>query len=223
MGMLVFLHTSPVHIATFDALRDRLAPGLAIRHAVREDLLALAMAQGGLNAAVEAQTFSAFSEILAAGAGALVCTCSTLGPLAEVFDADSPVPVMRIDRPMADNAVLQASHVAVCAALSTALASAAALVRSSARDMERPGVTVHDHLFAGAWKYFERGDMDTYYREVARGLRGAALTADLILLAQASMHGAIAYCPDITVPIWSSPETGFRAALALIDYEEKTS
>lgn len=220
--MLVFLHTSPVHIATFDGLRDRLAPGLAIRHVVREDLLAAALTQGGINAAVEAQTFSAFSEIVAGGTGALVCTCSTLGPLAETFDSDSPVPVLRIDRPMADNAVLQASHIAVCAALSTALISAVELVRSSARDMERPGVTVHEHLFAGAWKYFEQGDMDAYHREVARGLRGAALTADLILLAQASMQGAIAHCPDITVPIWSSPETGFRAALALINHKEKT-
>ena len=40
--------------------------------------------------------------------------------------------------------------------------------------------------------------MDAYHREVARGLRGAALTADLIILAQASMHGAIAHCPEIT-------------------------
>ncbi|MSP42919.1 MAG: hypothetical protein EXR08_06075 [Alphaproteobacteria bacterium] len=218
--MLVFLHTSPVHIATFDGLRDRLAPGLAIRHVVREDLLAAALCQGGINSAVEAQTFSAFSEIVGGGTGALVCTCSTLGPLAEIFDRDSPVPVMRIDRPMADSAVLQASHIAVCAALSTALSSAVALVRSSAADIERPGVTVHEHLFAGAWKFFERGDMEAYHREVARGLRGAALTADLILLAQASMQGAAAYCPELTVPIWSSPETGFRAALALIDHKE---
>lgn len=220
--MLVFLHTSPVHIAIFDALRDRLAPGLTLRHVVREDLLALAIAQGGDTAVLEAETFGALSALTTGDARAIVCTCSTLGPLAEVFDAGSPVPVMRIDRPMADNAVLQASHIAVCAALSTALTSAAALVRSSAIDMERPGVTVHDHLFAGAWKYFERGDMDAYHREIARGLRGAALTADLILLAQASMHGAIGHCPDIQIPVWSSPETGFRAALALIEHEGNT-
>lgn len=218
--MMVFLHTSPVHIATFDALRDRFAPDVEIRHAVREDLLALALAEGGMTPGVEAQTRLALNALLTEDAQILVCTCSTLGPVAEAFDADASVPVMRIDRPMTDNAVMLGNHIAVCGALSTALASTMELAHASAKDMHRGGVTIMDHLFASAWKYFERGDIDAYHKEVARGLRGAALTADVIVLAQASMHGAIAYCPEITIPIWSSPETGFRAALALIDYKE---
>ncbi|MEQ1888517.1 MAG: hypothetical protein ABL951_04965 [Alphaproteobacteria bacterium] len=219
--MIVFLHTSPVHTATFDGLRDRFAPDIAIRHVVREDLLELAVAQGGVTPEVAAATVAALAGIVTQAPEIIVCTCSTIGPVAEIFDADAPIPVMRIDRPMADNAVMQGSYIAVCGAISTALHSAVALVRSSAKDMDRGGVTITDHLFASAWKYFQRGDMVAYHREVARGLRGAALTADLILLAQASMAGAIAYCQDIAIPIWSSPETGFRAALALIDYEEK--
>lgn len=221
--MIVFLHTSPVHIATFDGLRDRFAPDLEIRHVVREDLLERAVTQGGVTPAVEATTLAALSELATGDAQIIVCSCSTLGPVAESFDADAPIPVMRIDRPMADNAVMLGNHVAVCGAISTALASTMALLQSSARDMDRSNVTLIDHLFASAWKYFQQGDMDAYHREVARGLRGAALTADIIILAQASMHGAIAHCPEITIPIWSSPETGFRAALALIGYEEKTA
>ena len=221
--MIVLLHTSPVHIATFDGLRDRFAPDLEIRHMVREDLLERAVTQGGVTPAVEAATLAALSELATGDAQIIVCSCSTLGPVAESFDADAPIPVMRIDRPMADNAVMLGNHVAVCGAISTALASTMALLQSSARDMDRSNVTLIDHLFASAWKYFQQGDMDAYHREVARGLRGAALTADIIILAQASMHGAIAHCPEITIPIWSSPETGFRAALALIGYEEKTA
>lgn len=220
---MVFLHTAPVHIATFDGLRDRFASDLAIRHVVREDLLERAIAQGGVTPAVEAAVLAALSELATGDAQILVCTCSTLGPVAESFDADAPIPVMRIDRSMADNAVMLGNHVAVCGAVSTALISTMALLQSSAKDMDRANVTLIDHLFASAWKYFQQGDMDTYHREVARGLRGAALTADIIILAQASMHGAIAHCPEITIPIWSSPETGFRAALALIDYKEKTA
>ncbi|HEX4891317.1 MAG TPA: aspartate/glutamate racemase family protein [Alphaproteobacteria bacterium] len=221
--MIVFLHTAPVHIATFDALRDRFAPDLAIRHVVREDLLENAVTQGGVTPEIEAAATAVLAGIMTGGVQAIVCTCSTLGAVAESFDAEAAIPVIRIDRPMADNAVMLGNHIAVCGAASTALASTMALLHSSAKDMDRANVTLIDHLFASAWKYFERGDMDAYHREVARGLRGAALTADLIILAQASMHGAIAHCPEITVPIWSSPETGFRAALALIDYEEKTT
>lgn len=220
--MIVFLHTAPVHIATFDALRDRFAPDLAIRHVVREDLLQQAITQGGVTPEIAAAAISALNEIMTADAQAIVCTCSTLGAVAEAFDTTAPIPVIRIDRPMADNAVLGANHIAICGAVSTAVAAVRELLLSSARDMDRANVTIVDHLFAGSWKYFQQGDMEMYHREVARGLRGAALTADIIVLAQASMHGAIAHCPEITIPVWSSPETGFRAVLALIDYEEKS-
>lgn len=214
---ITFLHTAEIHIATFDALRARIAPEVKIRHILRADLLEQAVAAGGVSPVIEAATRSALAEAIGAETRVLVCTCSTLGPVAEQHDADAPVPVMRIDRPMADQAVLQAKNIAVCAALPAALAAAAALVRSSAEYLQKPNVIVRDHLFPGAWKYFEQGDMETYRQEIARGLRGAAFSAELILLAQASMEGAAALCPDIAIPIWSSPETGFRAALALLD------
>ena len=214
---IVFLHTSDVHIATFDALRARIAPEVKVRHILRADLLEQALAAGGITPEVEAATRGALEQAIGVDTRVLVCTCSTLGAVAESFDADAPIPVLRIDRPMADQAVLQAKNIAVCAALPTALTATAALVRSSAEYLQKPNVIVRDHLFPGAWKYFEKGDRDAYAAEIARGLRGAAFSAELILLAQASMEGAVALCPDIPIPIWSSPETGFRAALALLE------
>ena len=44
---VTFLHTSPLHINTFENLRDRLAPGLKLRHVVREDLLKQAGRRAG--------------------------------------------------------------------------------------------------------------------------------------------------------------------------------
>lgn len=218
--MIVFLHTSDAHVATFDALRGRIAPETALRHVVRPDLLGLAIAQGGITGAVREAAFAAMTGALTPEAQVLVCTCSTLGPVAEAYDAEAPVPVLRIDRPMADQAVLQATHIAVCGTLATAVNATTALVRSSAEYLQQPNVTVTGHLFAGAWPLFERGELDAYYRALAPGLRGAALGADLILLAQASMAPAIALCAGIDIPIWSSPETGFRAALALLPSRE---
>jgi len=214
---IVFLHTSDAHIATFDALRARIAPEVKIRHILRADLLEQAVAAGGVSSAVEAAARDALAAAIGKETRVLVCTCSTLGQVAEQHDADAPVPVMRIDRPMADQAVLQAKNIAVCAALPTALSATAALVRTSAEYMQKPNVMVRDHLFSAAWKHFEQGNMEAYAAEIARGLRGAAFSADLILLAQASMEGAVALCQDIAIPIWSSPETGFRAALALME------
>ncbi len=44
--MLTLLHTSPVHVPVFDALRDREHPGLEMRHVVHEELLAKARSGG---------------------------------------------------------------------------------------------------------------------------------------------------------------------------------
>ncbi|EHN78423.1 hypothetical protein SMCF_2038, partial [Streptomyces coelicoflavus ZG0656] len=44
--MLALLHTSPVHIPVFDALRDAAHPGLALRHHVDAGLLERARSEG---------------------------------------------------------------------------------------------------------------------------------------------------------------------------------
>ncbi|PAX84113.1 arylsulfatase, partial [Streptomyces albidoflavus] len=44
--MLALLHTSPVHVPVFDALRDRQRPGLTLRHTVAPDLLDRARREG---------------------------------------------------------------------------------------------------------------------------------------------------------------------------------
>ena len=43
----------------------------------------------------------------------------------------------------------------------------------------------------------------------------------LILLFQTSIEGAFALCRDFDISIWSTPETGFRMALSLIDRMER--
>jgi len=219
--MIVFLHTSPVHVARFDALRDRIAPGQRIRHVVREDLMDRTIAEGGLTPDIQAAARQALADALTPEVKALVCTCSMIGQVAEAYDAEASVPVLRVDRPMTDQAVMQARNIAVCATYPLSLAATVALVRSSADYLQRPKVIVTEHLFPAAWPLFESGEMEAYFQAVALGIRGVSLSADLILLAQASMEGAIPLCGDIDIPIWSSPEIGFRTALSLIENMEK--
>lgn len=219
--MIVFLHTSSVHVERFDALRDRIAPGQGIRHVVREDLMDQAIAQGGLTPEIRAMAREVIIGALTPDVKALVCTCSMVGQVAEAYDAEAAVPVLRVDRPMTDQAVLQARNIAVCATYPLSLAATLALVRSSAEYLQKSDIIVTEHLFPAAWPLFESGEMEAYYQAVALGIRGASLTANLILLAQASMEGAIPLCGDVGIPIWSSPEIGFRTVLSLIGSMDK--
>ncbi|PKQ06980.1 MAG: arylsulfatase [Alphaproteobacteria bacterium HGW-Alphaproteobacteria-11] len=207
---IAFLHTAAVHIDTFDALAREIAPGLTTTHAVREDLLAATEKAGGLTAAVSLRTQEALLA-LAEGGARVVCTCSTLGPAAEAAAQEAEIPVMRIDRPMADAAVRAGRVIGVCAALAPTLAPTRALIENSAARAGRD-VRVREFLFDDVWAAFREGRLDDYYGGIAGRLADAARHVDVLVLAQASMAPAADLCGALSAPLLSSPRIGFAEA-----------
>jgi hypothetical protein len=201
---LTLLHTAQAHQATFDTLRDRIAPGVRLTHLVRPDLLI--RAQVGIDSAL----ISDVSDIVTAAAAPVVCTCTTIGAVAASAGA------IRIDAPMmqaaaqSDGAILlayclQSTRTPSLDLLQTALSAA----QSAAR--------VHLLYLGDLWPLFEAKETTAFHAALA-----AAITAELtrqpdvtaVVLAQASMAGAAALLSDIAIPVFSSPESALRAALA---------
>ncbi|KUF13658.1 aspartate/glutamate racemase family protein [Streptomyces silvensis] len=219
---LALLHTSPVHIPVFDALRDADHPGLGLRHVVREDLLARAGADGV--DAVAADVGAALAEA-AAGADAVLCTCSTLGGVAESGGA-AGVPVLRVDRPMAAAAVRAGATVAVVATVASTLGPTAALVAEEAARAGHPGdrFELRTVLVDGAWERFVAGDREGQLRLVADAVERVAPSVDAVVLAQASMADAADRVSAVVrVPVLASPRTGLAAAARLCDRDRPRS
>ncbi|AKZ59622.1 hypothetical protein SAM23877_6577 [Streptomyces ambofaciens ATCC 23877] len=204
--MLALLHTSPVHVPVFDALRDEAHPGLELRHHVDAGLLDRARREGpqAVTDAVRAVLRRAAAE----GARAVLCTCSTIGAVAESAAGDAGVPVLRVDRPMAAAAVAAGSRVVVLGALRSTLEPTVALVEEEARRAGRP-VEVRALLVDGAWSRFEAGDTEGFARVVAEAA-DAVTDADVIVLAQASMAPARERA-GTAVPVLASPAPGLAA------------
>lgn len=120
MTALAFLHTAEVHIAGFERLIQAQAPGLRVHHAVAALLLEQARRLGTDDPGVRAALQQTLTEMArSSGARLLVCTCSTLGALAEQVDGGSRFPSVRIDRPMAERALALGSRVLLLAALAS--------------------------------------------------------------------------------------------------------
>ncbi|MCL7378096.1 aspartate/glutamate racemase family protein [Streptomyces sp. NPDC057539] len=204
--MLALLHTSPVHVPVFDALRDADHPGLVLRHLVDESLLSRARAEGP--DAVAADVESALAGAVAEGATAALCTCSTIGEVAERAAPALGVPVLRVDRPMAV-AAAAADRVVVVAALDSTLGATVALIRQEAGERR---IEVRTVLVEGAWERFEAGDRDGYLNAVAAAV-DSVTEADVIVLAQASMADAAERATS-DIPVFSSPRPGLNAAAA---------
>ncbi|SEC74200.1 hypothetical protein SAMN05216489_01504 [Streptomyces sp. 3213] len=204
--MLALLHTSPAHVPVFDALRDEDHQGLELRHYVDEDLLARARREGP--EAVTDAVRDALREAVADGARAVLCTCSTIGAVAESAGVGVGVPVLRGDRPMAAAAVAAGARVVVAATLESTLRPTAALIEEEARRIGR-SVIVRTLLVDGAWARFESGDTEGCARLVADAV-DAVTDADAIVLAQGSMAGA-QQLTTTPVPVLSSPRLGLGA------------
>ncbi|MEU9621067.1 aspartate/glutamate racemase family protein [Streptomyces sp. NPDC088251] len=203
---LVLLHTSPVHVPVFDALRDTDHPGLALRHLVYEDLLTRARESGPESVSGEIRALLAGA--VAEGASAVLCTCSTIGGVAESAAATLGVPVLRVDRPMAA-AAAERKRVVVLATVTGTLEPTLALLAEEAGD--RP-VEVRTVMVDGAWACFEAGDRDGYLDRIAAAA-DAVTDADVIVLAQASMADAVTRTAT-GIPVLSSPRPGLAAAAA---------
>ncbi|MEU8590851.1 aspartate/glutamate racemase family protein [Streptomyces sp. NPDC048664] len=204
-GTLALLHTSPVHVPVFEALRDASRPGLGLQHFVAEDLLLRARERGPEDVADAVRAL--IGEAVGAGADAVLCTCSTLGVVAERAAAQVGVPVLRVDRPMAAAAVAAGPRIVVVAAVESTLEPTVALIRQEAAGR---AVEVVARVVDGAWERFEAGDTEGYAQAVAAGVDGV-VDADVIVLAQASMTVA-RHLVTTALPVLASPESGFAAA-----------
>ncbi|MGW0462842.1 aspartate/glutamate racemase family protein [Streptomyces tendae] len=207
--MLALLHTSPVHVPVFDALRDAAHPGLELRHHVDAGLLERARRDGP--EAVAEPVEAALTRAVAEGARAVLCTCSTIGGVAEAAAAGVGVPVLRVDRPMAAAAVAAGPRVLVLAALGSTLAPTVALIEEEARRADRP-VELRTRVVNGAWSRFEAGDGEGYLRRVTEAA-DSVTGADVIVLAQASMAPA-REATRVSVPVLASPAPGLAAGAA---------
>ena len=218
--LIACLHTAGSNAALFDAaLRALGAPGARLAHHVQPDLLAEAEAAGGLTPALSARTAAALRG-LALHAGAVLLTCSTLGPAAGdahgaalaaplpiVPHPTSRVPILRVDAALAQEAVRHGGSVVVLCTAPTTLDPTRCLFENAAR---ATGASVRVQLVPGAWAAFHAGEAACYHVLVAEAADAAAGTGAVVALAQASMAPAAALARRTPL---TSPAAGLHAAL----------
>lgn len=210
---LTLVHTVPALADTFDQLLAELAPDVPVRHVVHGELLRDALAAGELTAEIRGRTSKALLVEAAKGPGVVLCTCSTVGPGADDARAAAAIPVLRVDRPMAEQAVALGKRIVVAATVDTTIGPTLDLLDETARRLGRE-IELRPVVFDAARAKLLDGDAEGYARIIADGLHGAATDADVIVLAQASMAPALDLCHDIETPILTSPRSGLEAAVA---------
>ena len=211
---IAFLHTAAVHVETFSQLVSELETGISVRHIVDEKLLEDAC-RLGITPALCERIDAAMLAATSTGAEVVVCTCSTIGGVAEQSGARYGFKSVRIDRAMANEAVKISRRILVVAALESTLGPTRELIEDSAKQLDNaPEIDVL-HI-EGAWRHFENGESEAYHQAIAAVIKACWQNYDAIVLAQASMAKASELCDGVDAPILSSPRMGVHAAASEI-------
>ena len=209
---VAFLHTAGEHVASFDALMAEVAPNLAIRHDVDKSLLADARVAGDIGVELASRIEQAMLNAASSGARVVVCTCSTIGGVAERAGQGPSLITQRIDRAMADAAARLGPRILIVASLRSTVEPTRQLIAGSASRMGRP-VSFREMVVADAWQYFERSMPEAYIDRITNAVKASFDESDVIVLAQASMAGAVERCRDLKTPVLASPRLGVAAAI----------
>lgn len=209
MPRLALIHTVPALVERFRPLVESALPGWTFADQVDESLLSDTIREGRLTEGTQAR-LAAHVRAAATDADAVLVTCSTLGEAVDALRPSVGVPLFRIDRGMAQEAVRSGTRIGVLATLPTTLGPTCRLIRDTAQAMNRE-VTIIERLCDGAFALLAAGERADHDRLVREAFEELAPQVDIVVLAQASMANALPASALGTVPVLTSPELGIAA------------
>ena len=180
---------------------------------VDESLIQDTIRSGNLRKVTMRRLVDQIASAEAAGADAVLVTCSSIGPGVTLAQQLFDLPVLRIDEAMAEEAVRQADTIGVLATLRTTLDPTAALLRKKAANAGRR-VELVECLCQDAFPAVLAGDTETHDRLLRKALVEDLKGVDVIVLAQASMARVVATLAPGTLQaqVLSSPELAVLSA-----------
>lgn len=203
---VALLHTSPTMVPVFKSLVEELLPDASVFNMVDESLLRDIIREGRCPPSTARRLVGHVLAAEQAGAGIILVTCSSMGPAVEAARPLCSAIVLRVDEPMADNAIAVGRRIVVLATLPSTLAPTVSLIESRAA---RAGKTIElrSRVIDGAFAAVISGDGAKHDALVSAALREESARSDVLVLAQASMARVVDALPaeQRRVPVLSSP------------------
>jgi Asp/Glu/hydantoin racemase len=199
VNRLGIVHTVALLAPAFADLAAELLPGVETAVIADELLLKRTIRDGGVDDITRDRLRSHVAALSDFGVDAVLVTCSSVGDVVDEIASDAAVPVIRVDRAMAERAVELGPRVGVLATLPTTLEPTTRVVQGAG------DATVVARLCDGAFDALQRGDGARHDAIVAENLDALAADVDVVVLAQASMARIAATRPAGGTPVLSSP------------------
>ena len=210
MIKVVAVHTAMALVEPMNQIFKQWLPEVKLNHIADDSLIQEVIANDGVTPAVRRRLLSYYLAAADSGADVVFNTCSSVGDIADYGNTYAPIPVFRIDYPMAMKAVCEADRIGIISTLPTTLLPTRRLLERAAHENQRK-ITFVDGLAEGAFQAGQSGDSETHDRLIAEAATRIANQVDLFVLAQGSMARMEQRLSEITgKPVLSSPVLGVQ-------------
>jgi len=217
MKQIAIIHTSFVSLNDLKAFCAEIIPDVKVWNIVDDSLLPEVIAAGHLTAGVTRRVCAYAVEAQSLGVDFILNQCSSVGEAVDVARRMLDIPYLKIDEPMAREAVRLGSKISVIATVPTTLGPSSRLVESAAREAKKT-VEVKQVLCEGAFDVLVReGNKEKHNAMVLDRIKTEEKTADVIVLAQGSMLALLPYLSEFKKPVLTSPRLGIEGVRSAID------
>jgi aspartate/glutamate racemase len=215
------VHTSATLVPIFEQLCQEKLIDVAAFNIVDDSLIKDVIRHNGLRPATARRLAHHVAAAEDAGADLILVTCSSIGRAVETAAALSSVPVLRVDRPMAEAAVASGRRVGVIATLRTTLEPTADVVSRCAAEIGKE-IDLTARLCDGAFEALMCGNAARHDELVKAALVELSTQVDVIALAQASMARVVPTIPsdERRVPILASPPLAIERVARILERAE---
>ena len=186
-------------------------PGVRVEFITDSTLLSDVRANGGPSQAVidRMTLYAKAAEI--SGADLIVNSCSTVGEVADLYEKEVSIPVMKVDLPMAQEAVKLGTKIALIATVETTLGPSQRLIEKVGTAQGKTMVCTQ-YLQNPAWDALQAGHPEEHNRILMENIRKLdTMGYDAIVMAQVSMRALLPELKDVKTPLLCSFFSGYGA------------
>jgi aspartate/glutamate racemase len=216
MTTVVAIYTGHGVVDALRALIKEYLPDVQLYNIVDDSLIQQVIQDGKVKESVALRLMQHYKMAVDLGADYILNTCSSVGEIASAARNILETPILKIDEPMAKQAVRNFQKIAVLATLPTTLNPTINLIKSQAQILGK-SVTVIDGLAKGAYEAGKAKNMDKFEELILEAAVKVAEQADCIVLAQGSMAKMEEKLKEETgIPVLASPRLCVQEMKAML-------
>ena len=202
---VALIHAVIPAIEPLKAAFGRRAPDIRLINLLDEGLLTEADRLGRITPGLVRRLTTLVSLAEAAGARLALLSCTAYSPVADQVQAQSDIPVLKIDELMVREALARAERIGLVATVPAGLRMQQQLIDQIATELGRR-VELDAVLRPDAFEALSAGRRDEHDAIVLAQVEELARRNELVMLAQASMGHLADRVPDgVEAPVLSSP------------------